>query len=232
MGNASMKSLLLIVGTIFIIVGSAAMLLLIIVPAALPSFNDAPIMRSAFEVLFCKPGDTLADAHATYRPEPGKTVTTVSVGCVNNENQVTDVTEKPIIFGTVGFLVFFLAGIFMVSVGGGMKKKVISQTFVQTGFAQQSFAPTDGQQPHGFSMNAMGLDINMDDNGEVTVKTPDGRVLKGHQMQVNTLNSLGALSGVPVHLTERLQELKSALDSGLITQTEYDSKRQDILREM
>jgi hypothetical protein len=222
-----MRSLLVIVGTILIIAGSAAMIFLIIVPAVLPSFNDAPIMRSAFQTMFCKPGETLTDSHATYRPEPGKTVSTVSLGCINNENQVTEITEKLIVFGTVGFIVPFLVGLFMVITGTSMKKPVFTQTFVQSGFSQ-----TDVSQPHGFSLNAMGIDINMDENGEVVVKTPDGRVLKGHQMQMNTLNTLGSLSGVPVHLTDRLQELKSALDSGLITQTEYDSKRQEILREM
>ena len=222
-----MKSVLIILGTILIIVGSAAMLLFIIVPAVVPPFNDAPFLRDTFQTMFCKPGETLKDAHQTYRPEPGRTVTTVSLSCVNNENQITEVDEKPLIYGTVGFIVPFLVGLFMVLIGSSMKKPNMTQAFSQSGM-QSGFSASDWQQQkaQGFSLNAMGIDINMDENGEVIVKTPDGRVLKGHQMQVNALGS------VPVHLTERLQELKSALDSGLITQTEYDTKRQDILREI
>ncbi len=213
--------LMTILGTILMILAFVVMFGFIIIPAVVPSFSDAPIIHDMFQTLFCKPGETIADAHATYNPEPGKTVTTVSLSCVNNENQAREIDSAPIIVGTVGFLVPFLIGLFMVIVGTSRNRK--PQLFTP------SFIQPNGLNTQGFSLNSMGIDINMDENGEVTVKTPDGRVLTGHQMKVGSMSSM--LAGGASSLTDRLKDLKSALDSGLITQSEYDEKREEILKE-
>lgn len=162
------------IGVFLIAFAFAVMLFFIIIPAVLPSFDDAPLIKNTFRVLFCKPGETLLDEHATYRPSPGTTETTVSLSCVDNEGQSRDVGSAPILVGIVGYLVPFLSGLLILTVRSNRNRNADRQTFVDN---------------NTYGYNA-------------------------------------------TNLSDRLRELKSAYDAGLVTQDEYEAKRKEILSDL
>src|SRR5262249_17080337 len=215
-----MKNLVVIIGVILLLFAFAVMAVFIVIPAVLPSISDAPFIRDTLQTLLCKEGQTLTDKHRTF-PQPGRPVTTITTSCVNNEGQSRDVTGQAILYGIVGYLVPFLTGLFMVIIGANRRRR----------YTMQSFSTLGGQ---GFSMNNLnymdnlkmaGLDVNVDPDGKVTVKLPDGRVISGQQGMVSAFGNVNSL-------TDRLKELKSAYDAGLITQSEFEAKREEILKEM
>jgi hypothetical protein len=94
----------------------------IVLPAVISSFDSVPPLKAVYEVMFCKPGETLQDSRTTYRPSPGTTVTTVQVVCVDNEGIGRDISNDAISVGVFGYLVPFLVGLFTALIAGSREQ--------------------------------------------------------------------------------------------------------------
>jgi hypothetical protein len=215
-----MKSPLVIIGTILIIAAFVVMGLFIVGPAIAPSLDDVPLMKSVLQSVLCKGSEKLTADYSTYSTRPGNTTRSVEMGCVNNENQAREVSGQAILYGVVGYLIPFLLGLFMVISGaGGSRRRVVLTT--NSAFGQFGDMLNQG----GMSINNAGFQVTVDPSGKVEVKTPDGQVYTPSA-------SFSGMTSSASSTTERLQQLKTMHDSGLITEAEYEAKKQEILKQL
>lgn len=124
-----MRRFFIVIGALLIVISVVFMLTFIVLPAVIPSFDSLPPLKSTFQALFCKPGETLVDSRSTYRPSPGTTVTSVNLACVNAEKQARDISSAPIPVGAVGYLVPFLVGLFTLMLAINSKKSARTSTY-------------------------------------------------------------------------------------------------------
>jgi hypothetical protein len=185
-----MRRFFIWLGVFLMVFAFVVLFTFIILPSVISSFDNVPPLKAAYELVFCKTGETLHDSRTTYNPSPGTTVTTVDVSCVDKEGKERDISGDAISVGAVGYLVPFLVGLFMTLLAASREKVPPTSTYVPSVQVHHDPIPS----------------INR-------VEPPDK---EKHLESAIT----------------RLKELKSALDSGLITQAEYDAKHKEILRDM
>src|SRR5215468_7734317 len=161
-----MKNLVVIIGVVLLLFAFAVMAVFIVIPAVLPSVSDVPFIHDTLQTLLCTDGETLTDHHSTYT-SPGRTVTTMTMSCVNNEKQTRDVTGQGILYGIVGYLVPFLTGLFLVIIGANRRRRYTMQSF--STLTGQGYSVNNWNNPDYMNNQKMaGLDVNVDPDGKVT----------------------------------------------------------------
>jgi Short C-terminal domain len=218
-----MRRLLFAFSILLIIISAVFMLTFIILPAVIP-FDSLPPLKATYQVLFCKPDETLTESTTTYRPSPGTTITNVNMACVNRAGQARDLDQAPVSVGAIGYFGTFLPGLFL-SMATRAKKQAPTSTY-SSALSAAPLQRTDSSS----SLAGLGMTATSNDVGNVM--TSEGSTFAELQALVGKTSSIGSRLENLTSATTRMKELKSALEAGLITQTEYEAKRQEILREM
>jgi hypothetical protein len=229
-----MKSL----GCLLIIVSIVVMAVLVVLPVLGP-FENNPLLMSVQTALHCPAGSRFEQEFANYSDFRGSARVATSY-CVDAEGQRTRVSdERLLVAGAVGFIVPFLIGLFLL-IGG------ISRSVSRRAASFASIAAGAGDDV----IDVGGMKVRISQSPPIVVggsKTaapgeagspaaPDDGVIDVGGMKVRISQSppivIGASSTTSTpggSLTDKLQELKDALDKGLITQDEYDRMRKEIL---
>src|SRR5258708_8899760 len=118
-----MRRFFKVLGILLMIIAFVFMFTFIIVPAVIPSFDSLPPLKATYQVLFCNPGETLAEARSTVRPSPGTTVTTYDLGCTNRAGKSRDIGQAPIAVGAGGYFATFLPGLFILMAASSKRKQ-------------------------------------------------------------------------------------------------------------
>jgi len=117
-----------IIGIILIIISFAIMSVFIIIPAIAPSLDDIAPIRDLFQTMFCAQHEKISADYDVYT-RPGEYDRSMTLSCVNSENQQRDVSGQPILYGIVGYLIPFLVGLVLTIVGGGNRWSRAPVTF-------------------------------------------------------------------------------------------------------
>jgi hypothetical protein len=189
--------------------------LMIVSIVAFVGFMVAPIasadVRKALEPYICGEGETLEVS--VYRYRPGET--SYSLYCEGDgETTSTDgliLISMLVFFAALGVSILFIIW-GSVSLAGKQQAK-LRQSFGQmmTGGEAQIFGFDVGDGSARTARRNVQIDLSDPNNPVVRRDTPD-----------DGGNSNDSLA-------EKLRELQAAFDAGLLTQEEYDSKRQKIL---
>ena len=207
-----MASVRVILGVLLLLVALSIMGMFVILPAVSPTLDDVPFVKSVLQGVLCKPSETLGSDYSSYNT-PTSSTRSASFHCTDRERQERDVTGQALLYGIVGYLATFVPALLLMITGA----QSVKRAQMQNAMAQMN-AMMSGQ---GGSFDAAGFHMDVDPAGNVLVRMPDGKIYTGKQ-GVST----------PADLPERLRQLQTAYDSGLITREEYDTKRAEILREM
>jgi hypothetical protein len=208
----NMASVRVLIGVLLLLLSLSIMGLFVILPAVSPTLDDVPFVKSILQGVLCKPGETLTSDYSTFNT-PTSTTRSAKFYCTDRERQERDVTGQAILYGIIGYLATFLPALLLMITGAQSAKRARMQDTMA-----QMNAMMSGQ---GGSFDSIGFHIDVDPAGNVVVRMPDGKIYTG-QKGVST----------PADLPERLGQLQTAFDSGLITRTEYDTKRAEILSEI
>ncbi len=196
------------VGIALMVIAFAILGYFIVIPAVMPSVQDTPWLHGPYQALFCHSGETLGSDSETYHPRPGETDTTLTLSCVDAQGNARDVSGSVIAVGMIGYLAPFLIGLFMWTTGNNQKKQTATPTYADV------YNGKLGKE--SITVNRGGRQITVDKNGDYGVGVSDS--------SATDADSPSAL--------KRLKTLKTAYEQGLITQDEYESKREELLKRM
>jgi len=198
-----MRRFFIILGIVLMVFAFVILGLFIIAPAVF-TMDDAPLLKNVMQTLVCEPNEVLTARYSTYST-PGTTTRSTALSCVDNEKHGRDVSGQIIGVGAVGYLVPFLVGLFMTLLAGRPSEKTDSAT---TGGFNDSVA-----QERRARVEATRKDMEKL-IAQQAMRDDHPAPIKGH-----------------LPLAQRLQELKDAYSAGLITESEYSTKRAALLNE-
>lgn len=198
-------------GIVLMVVAFAILGFFIVIPAVVPSVDDTPWLHGPYQALFCHGDETLGSDSETFNPRPGETDTTLTLSCVDSQGNARDVSGNVIKIGMIGYLAPFLIGLFMWTTGNNRKKQAATPTYAAV------YNGRLGQE--SITVNRGGRRITVDKSGNYVIGASDGSATDD-----STDESPSTL--------ERLKTLKTAYEQGLITQNEYESKHEALLKEM
>lgn len=198
-----MRRILVIIGIGLMVFAFVIMTLFIIAPAVVGSLDDAPLLRNIMQLAVCRSNEVLTAKYSTYST-PTSTTRTTDMSCVDSEHNARDVSQEIIGIGAVGYLVPFLVGLFMALLARPDKKQRLDAAF-----------HTPGSDVVGAVARADRLEALIEAREKASHShanaTPDGH------------------DHIP--LAQRLQELKEAYNTGLVTESEYNARRQELLKD-
>ncbi|MBL8153813.1 MAG: SHOCT domain-containing protein [Anaerolineae bacterium] len=230
-------------GCLLLIVSIVVMAVLVVLPVFGPFENNSFLM-SVQTALHCPAGSRFEQEFANYSDFRGSARVATSY-CVDAEGQRTRVPdENLIVIGLVGFLVPFLIGLFLLvggisrsvsrraasfaSIGaaagddvidvGGMKVRISQSPPIVVGSSKSSTRSGESAPASP--------DVSVSEDGVIDVGGMKVRISQSPPIIMGTSSTTSIPGG---SLTDKLQELKDALDKGLITQDEYDQMRKEIL---
>lgn len=190
-------------GCLLLIVSIVVMAVLVVLPVLGP-FENNPLLMSVQTILHCPAGSRFEQEFTNYSDFRGQARQATSY-CVDAEGQRTRVPdERLLVAGALGFVIPFLIGLFLLI--GGISRSVSRRA--------ASFASI-GVNAGDDVIDVGGMKVRISQSppivfGASTTSIPSG--------------ASGESS-----LTAKLQQVKEALDKGLITQDEYDRLRKEIL---
>ncbi len=231
-----MKSL----GCLLLVASMVVMAVLVVLPVLGP-FENNPLLMSVQTALHCPAGSRFEQEFTNYSDFRGSARVATSY-CVDAEGQRTRVSdERLLIAGALGFTVPFIIGLFLFV--GGISRSVTRRVaaFTSAGAAGDDVIDVGGMkvrisQPQpivvGSSKSSTRTsdsspDVSVSEDGVIDVGGMKVRISQSPPIVVGT--STTSVPGGAGSLTEKLQQLKEALDKGLITQDEYDRLRKEIL---
>lgn len=162
-----------------------------VIPALLPSLENAAVIREPLQRLLCTEGETLEGEQSVTNPRAGQTAYSMIPYCVDREGQRRLVQEEYFLYSLVGFVVPFVTGLVLL-IGGSITASRHAQRHLVGSILQAA-----------------------------QTSTPRITTVQWGNIEPAT---------EPATLAERLSELKQAYDAGLISQTEYETKRAEILK--
>jgi hypothetical protein len=207
-----MTSLRVLIGVLLLLLSFLIMGVFVVLPAVSPTLDDVPFVKTVLQGILCKPDETLGSDYSSYNT-PTSSTRSASLNCTNRERRERDVSGQAVLYGMIGYLATFLPALLLMITGAQSAKRARMQEAMG-----QMTAMMGGQ---GGSFDAAGFHMDVDPAGNVLVRMPDGKIYTGKQ----------GVSTMP-DLPERLRQLQTAFDSGLITREEYDTKRAEILSDM
>ncbi|NWG17718.1 MAG: SHOCT domain-containing protein [Chloroflexi bacterium] len=206
----------LILGIVLMVVSVIVMIFMLQDPAGQPALADL------FKDLHCGAGETVRQTVSTGGGSP---VTVngrgVFYACVNDAGTARDITDKVALTIGLGFATPFILGLLLLLSGiFGMVR----------GAARRAAGDMDTiGQPLVFQTGGPGrtttvVTIQGGDIGQADLPQDAARVV---QQMLDSMSGFAPTQGGD--LTARLEEIKEALDKGLISQEEYDRLRRRIL---
>jgi hypothetical protein len=230
-------------GCLLIIVSIVVMAVLVVLPVLGP-FENNPLLMSAQTILHCPAGSRFEQEFTNYSDFRGQARLATSY-CVDAEGQRTQVPdERLLVAGAVGFTVPFLIGLFLLiggiarsvsrraasfaSIGAGAGDDVIDVGGMKVRISQSPPIVVGGSKTSapGGAGSPAAPDVSVSDDGVIDVGGMKVRISQSPPIVFGASSTTSIPGG---SLTDKLQELKDALDKGLITQDEYDRMRKEIL---
>lgn len=217
----------------FLIILSMVLLFAIIVIPVIPLTAENRTIDDYLKTLLCEPSQRLVREQYSTTDFDG-TGYSMTVFCETSKNVREDVTAKWTIYGIIGFLAPFLFGLLLFLVG------IVRRATKAVGMGNLVGASGFGVNPqmvvtrYGTSTSPVeGIDYQ-------------GGVLKvgGMQVDLNSLSSQAAQAAQAYQqpqdspkpgsdtLATKLKQIQEARDAGLISSSEYDRLRQEILDNM
>ncbi|MBI1259811.1 MAG: hypothetical protein GC204_20275 [Chloroflexi bacterium] len=195
-----MKRLMRIFGAVLIVLAFTILTIFIIAPAIIMPLDNAPLLKSIMQAAVCSSNETLTAEYSTYTV-PGSSTTSISYHCVDGEQNAREVGDDIIKAGGISYVVLFLIGLF---------------TFLSStqDSDKKSKAKAAAAQRAEQMARAEQLEALVEAGG------------KGVGVSASRHNHSQS-DHIP--LAQQLQELKDALDAGLITEAEYKAKRLELL---
>lgn len=212
----------LILGIVLMVVSVVVMIFMLQDPVGQPALADL------FKDLHCGPGETVRQTVST----GGGSLVTVNgrgvfYACVNDAGTARDITDKVALTVGLSFaipftvsLLLFLSGIFGM-VRGAARRAARAAAGVDA-IGQPLVFQTGGPGRTATVVTIQGGDI-----GQADLPQDAAHVV---QQMLDSMGSFTPVRGGD--LTDRLEEIKEALDKGLISQEEYDRLRRRILDDL
>ena len=177
----------------------------------------------AREAQLCKPGETIEEdkGQSTYDTSQGHYSSSVTIYCVNSDHVKRDVTEElaNTMVGQIGstfsnvFSGIFSSVIYFILIGFGLVLAIIGLIL--------------GRRRTG--MVSFGVPVT-NSTGFTTFTTQNpGGTIDLNQVIQQARDMKAASGAATTDLSARLKQLEDARNAGLISQTEYDRTRQQIL---
>ena len=173
---------------------------------------DNPLTAQVLQQLHCRPNETVGWVLGpyTYSSSNSSGGRSVSFHCENSENQQRDITLPAVLTIVVPFVILILASILAMTRGGQLMARNLTRR--ATSYFTQF--PTQGSPA---VIDVHGLE-NIPQEKMEKVK----QVLEMFNVPAGTLNTDDSLTG-------KLEQLAEAHKKGLISDSEFDRVRQDIL---
>lgn len=206
-----------------------------------------PLFAQVMAAINCKPGETFGSELGGYVSDSdGSRGRSVSFYCENSDKQRRDLSDgtNVILAMMGGFAVPFVVGLLLlISGSSGMKRRRMTRitNSLYGGMPYTGFSSTP-QNVTGFTVDAQNPSVR-----SATVITMNGQQVGAADLPPETAQMINQLlggltatigdanwmqAGNQGDLTEKLEQLKEALDKGLISAEEYDRLRKQILDTM
>jgi hypothetical protein len=223
----------ILLGTLLIIAAVGALMALVFVPL-LPGMTDNPTLLNLMASLVCEPGER-ATMQIIVTHDSDGTSYSPDVTCIGREGERTNASGKLFLIGAGVFTVPFLIGLFLVIFNPRAFRREVQDTIqigqdvvgvmkdIRTGVVTTSRSTSaHSGSPHiGVKDGVLkvgSIEIRMDG-----IQPDQAQILEG--LSPDFFQPSGAGSS----LASKLKELQEALDAGLISRTEYDQLRKEVL---
>ena len=229
-------------GLLLIFIAVMALIVVAIMPAMTP-LENIPSVGAFFQSVLCEKGETLRVERHTATGSKGGTSYSAQFFCIN-ENLKRDVSDGSILIGLLAFVGPLLLGILSIISGATSVARRTAQ--ISSAAMLQGFGVSTNGDPKG--VRVVMSDVGIEGLGPLverlkTLKATHAPGTLTEEDVKSVLQDFGAVSSNPnaFHtvmsgaggtLADRLKVLKDAYEQGLITETEYEDKRQTILREV
>ena len=197
-----MRRPIAIFGAVLMVIAFVILTIFIIAPAIIMPLDNAPLLKGIIQMAVCNPNETLTTSYSTFEI-PGESSTSIEYTCVDGQENTRDVSQQIIVAGGVGYVVLFLIGLF---------------TFLSA--MRDADKPTKAAS--AAARSALADRMARAEQLEALVEA------QGKSSSF-TASEQDHSPSDHVPLAQQLQELKDALDAGLITEAEYKSKRLELL---
>ncbi|MCK6576826.1 MAG: hypothetical protein L6Q98_01845 [Anaerolineae bacterium] len=230
-------------GCLLLILSMVLLIGIVVIPV-LPPLAEEPAIDNYLEPLLCPTGSTIVRDQYSMRDSDG-TSYTMDVYCETDKDR-ENVTDKWIMYGLIGFVVPFVVGL-LLFIGGIVRRarRAFQDPLAGLPIAGLSSATVSAASPiSGSTARGQGVMVVHQSSATSPVEgvgiDMTGSILRVGGMEID-LNALkqgqvetfvqqaGQIGTTANDLVGRLKQLQEARDAGLITSSEYDRLRQELL---
>lgn len=122
-------------GVLLIFLAMSALCVLVVIPV-IPSFEDITLIDETLQTVLCQSGEKIERELYESTTSDGGTGYSMDVSCIDVEQRKRDVTGNWIIISVLAFLVPFLMGIGLVSLGANRTSRAYTEPADDFGFLQ------------------------------------------------------------------------------------------------